>query len=159
MVNTPTFITTTHRFWSAANKILTPSFIANIYKICLRQAQRYGADPKYCADTSRNPLDLLLIIMESLQEAGRPDAAYAGLNLLADPLGYTIKPKEIYSDKGSICLELMDVNTALGNFCAHYQDKAHDGLDQEERTELTLLLDKTAWQIEELIDAVQKAER
>ncbi len=150
------YIVRTHQFWSAAHRILTPGLLTKIWKKSQRQIYRWGADPDYCEDCRRNPIDLLRVTCERLMEAGRSEVAEAALVLLAEPLGYEVKQKDIRSDSGSINLDLLDVEAALGDFCADYREALSDQvLDARERAELVRCMDRVSRQIYELRDALQ----
>lgn len=150
------YIIRTHQFWSAAYRVLTPGLLAKIWKKSQRQLYRWGADPDYCEDCRRNPIDLLRITCERLLEAGRPDVAEAALALLAEPLGYEVKKSVIDSDSGSINLELLDVESSLGDFCRDYRDALEDKrLDPKERARLILQTNRLQRQVSELKAALR----
>ncbi len=149
------YIVKTHQFWSAANRILTMPLLAKIWKKAHRQLYRWAADPDYCEECCKNPIDLLRITCERLIEAGRPEVAEAGLTLLTEPLGYEVRPLEIRSATGSVDLELLDVEAVIGDFCRDYRQALTDGcVDGRERSELIRCTDRLVRQVSELKDAL-----
>lgn len=58
----------------ALRKTLGDSFLQKLYKRSLRQIYRWSADPRFCEDTERNPLDRIETMSAG---SSRKDAGYA----------------------------------------------------------------------------------
>jgi hypothetical protein len=121
-------ITKTHQFFASANKLLGVHFMTKLWVKCDRTLYRWGADPDHCEEITRNPIDLLRITFHKLQELGRDDVVESALRLLCHGLGYSVRRDNIFSDKGNIILELLDVNAVLGKLSSCVQDVVSDGV-------------------------------
>jgi len=97
----PTIITRSHHFFTSAQRILGEERLATVWKKSVSQVYRWGADPARCDDPSRNPIDLLKVLFDDLQEVGRDDVVEGALRILAESHGYQVGPREIRSDKNS----------------------------------------------------------
>lgn len=145
----------THQFWSAASHILGKEAITKTYQIEIRQLQRWSADPDFAAQTSRNPIDLMLAVMRRLMEVGRKDIVEGGLRRLVEPLGYSLRANEARTDRGSIALELLDVNSSSGELAASYLAAMNDGkITKDEKAEMLARADALIRQVEEVKDAI-----
>lgn len=145
----------THQFWSAASHILGKETITKTYQVVPRQVQRWSADPDHADQTSRNPIDLLLIVMTRLLEMGRVDIVEGGLRRLVEPLGYSIRANHATTDQGSIALELLDVSRCAGNIADCYLEANRDRkITPDDQAELLARADEMIRQVEELKDAI-----
>lgn len=145
----------THQFWSAASHVLGKEIITKTYQVEARQVQRWAADPDFAAQTSRNPIDLMVIIMTRLLEIGRRDIVEGGLRRLAEALGYSIKANDAHTDQGSIALELLDVSRGIGDLANSYLTaNRNNKISKDEQADLLSRADEVIRQLEELKDAV-----
>jgi hypothetical protein len=83
MNDTPHPILKSHQFFHACRRILGQAVMGSIYKRSDRQLYRWAADPNFCEDHERNPIDSLKIVLERLCEMGREDVALGGVEILA----------------------------------------------------------------------------
>jgi len=149
-------ITRTHQFWAATYHILGLPLLSKTYKVSHRQIQRWAADPDFCDQTQRNPLDHIITVCRRLQEVSRDDVVEAGLRRLLEPLGYSLHRSEIKSDKKSIALELLDVGRVQGTLISTYQEANVDfNISPDEQAALLSQADDLLQEIEELKDAIR----
>lgn len=131
------------QFYHACLKILGQAFMQKLYKISQRQLYRWAADPTFCADTEANPLDKLQVLFRRLSEIGREDIVLQALRILADTIGYEVRPgPNVTLDNSTLESECLDDYPALTNFHSAIRnrepiekikllyDKAKDELDQ-----------------------------
>ena len=118
---------TTWQFFHAAKKILGDSFLQKVYKKSLRQIYRWSANPDFCEDTEKNPLDRIKIILGRLVEIGREDVAYSAVQMLAEVLDCELVSKNHPTpDKSTIedeCLDDYPTITAFHNAIREGKDK------------------------------------
>lgn len=146
----------THQFWSATSHVLGQAAITALYKVEIRQVQRWAADPDTTSQTSRNPIDLLISIMTRLLEIGRRDIVEGGLRRMTEALGYRIMANEAVTDQGSIALELVDLSRSAGELSGAYLKANHDAkITRDEQAELLARADEIITQAEELKDAIR----
>ncbi len=146
----------THQFWSAAYHILGLPALSKIYKVSNRQIHRWAADPDFCDQTARNPLDRIVVVCRRLQELGRVDIVEGGLRRVLEPLGYSFSRQKIKSDKGSIALELLDISRAKGELITIYQEANADlKISPDEQAALLSQADEVIKEVEQLKDAIR----
>jgi len=91
---------TTWQFFYACRKILGDSFLQKVYKKSIKQIYRWSANPDFCEDVEKNPLDRLVVLIRKLAEVGRKEIALAAVRILADVLDCDVFPKKDFtSDK------------------------------------------------------------
>ena len=109
MTDMPTPILKSHQFFHAANHILGQTFMAGIYKRSRRQLYRWAADPDFCEDHQRNPIDRLAKILERLCEIGKTDIAKAGVGILAGAVKCRLaEDGDATPDKKTLAEECLD---------------------------------------------------
>jgi len=152
----PSHITRSYQFFSAALRLLGEDLLRTIWGRSTTQVYRWGADPARCDDVNRNPIDLLSLTLERMQELGRDDIVEGALRVLITPLGYDVRPKEIFSDKGATG-ETFDVNIALGKVSEMLSECLADRrIDEDERERLMPVVAQLVRQASELLDAINK---
>jgi hypothetical protein len=107
----------TWQFWSAARHILGDAQIQKIFKVELRQLQRYSADPRYAESSQANPDDRYEVVLHRLIEAGRLDVARDRVARAAHIVGCDLRCLDPASpDKGSMAEECLDDLPALSEY-------------------------------------------
>ena len=69
-----------------ALKMLPPGQIQGIFRRSTRLVNYWAADPRYCEETRRNPLDRIRELLEALDIAGAGDYARWAIDYMAAPL-------------------------------------------------------------------------
>ena len=116
---------TTWQFFHAVRKVLGEAFLQKLYKKSPRQIYRWSANPDYCEDVEKNPLDRLIVLIKKLAEVGREDIALAALRILADILDCDVVPRSHpIPDKPTIADECLDDYPAIVAF--------HKAIEEEE---------------------------
>jgi len=131
--------TKTYQMFAACNKILSHVEVGKLFNVGSRTVYRWGANATYCSSACRNPLDYVMDLLSSVQEMGRDEIVHGILYYMCDELGYKVYKNEdaVKSDKGSVVLELMDINVALGELSGRTQAALKDfRIDADERIEL-----------------------
>lgn len=150
-------ITKPHHVFAAAQHLLGEDFLASLTKKSVTQIYRWSADPDRCDQVSRNPMDILAIILDRIQELGREDVVEASLRVLAAPLGYHVQAREIRSDKNSAQREGNDCMVALGRAVQLLDESLEDGkIDEEECDKILPEALNLVRQAHELVDALMK---
>ncbi|MBN2061414.1 MAG: hypothetical protein JW882_13460 [Deltaproteobacteria bacterium] len=99
------------------------------YKSTVRMIQKWAADPRNCAETSRNPLDRIRLFLDELDSIGEGKYARAAIDYMAEPLGGCFAYKEdAVSDKCTIDGEATDALIALGNLMDKLREDLIDGV-------------------------------
>jgi len=108
---------TTWQFFHACRVVLGKSFLQKVFKRSLRQIYRWSANPQFCEEVERNPIDCLKIVIDRLKEIGRDDIAYAGLQILADSIDCDLVPRSHpLPDKKTLQDECLDDYPAVVDF-------------------------------------------
>jgi len=131
--------TKTFQMFAACNKILTEMEVGKLFHVGSRAAYSWSANPAYCQNTTRNPIDRLMGLLRAVQEMGRDEVVHGILYYIGDDLGYKVYKNvdAVKSDKGSVVLELLDINVALGELSEKTQESLKDfKVDAQERLEL-----------------------
>jgi hypothetical protein len=136
-----TRITKSHEFFSTAIRVFGVSALAELWKKSQRSIYRWAADMDFCEETTRNPIELLSVMMERFLELGRKDVVDDVLRLIVEPLGYNLSEKEVRSTK-SVWSEMMDINIAVGQLSERLQEIMEDGnMTDKERLTISALAD------------------
>lgn len=115
-----------------------------IFSVGQTQISRYCRNPVYTADSERNPLDRLRLLLKEAGEAGATDAVRGALDYIMEPLGLRVMPiidaepdqptteEEMLSDFQSVALvqKLMRIEKAHPNVVRPYVDNAKEDLEQ-----------------------------
>jgi len=138
-----------------ARKKLSPGFLQQLYTVKSRMVRLWGANPRHCDRTVRNPLDRLRLLFEALDLHGYSEYAIAALDWLGEPLGRrSVAMEPSRSDKGSVDGEAADAVVALGYLVAKIREVLADkNIDPEERIEIEEAYINAKRQIEEIMDA------
>lgn len=118
----------TWQFFRACRKTLGNSFMQKLYNRGLRQLHRWSADPDFCEDHERNPLDRLKILLARLNEIGREDVALSAVEMLAQAIGCEIcrNGEAVVPDQETIEAECLDDYPALVEFHQAVKDGADE---------------------------------
>ena len=129
--------------------------LQKIYRRSARLVQYWAADPRYCEETKRNPLDRIRDMLEALDMAGAGEFARWAVDYLAEPLGGQFAFKEAAkSDKGNFDAELADVTIALGKLADEIRFAKEDGrIDTKEKIRIKNYEQKLRRELDELLDA------
>ncbi|MGH7966222.1 MAG: hypothetical protein ACRERD_31100 [Candidatus Binatia bacterium] len=156
----PSHLTKSFHIFSAAHRLLGDELLGELWKKSLRQIYRWGTDPAVSDDASRNPLDLVLLTLQRLQEMGRNDVVESALHILADPLGYEVTPKAIHSDKDSAMQEFCDVAESFSAASKELSASLADGtLDAEDRARLLMRVRAFVRQGQEMMEILERKEQ
>lgn len=136
-------------------KKLPPGRLQQIYRRSVRLVTYWAANPRYCNETKRNPLDRIRIMLEELDAAGYGDYARAAVDYISEPLGgeFSCQQKS-KSDKGNIDSEAADLSVAAGTLIGGIREALEDGqLDTAERISIKQMARDAIKEIEQLLDA------
>ena len=164
------FITQTYQWWHVTRKKLPVttrkngngteekiSWLCRIWNVSRVQPMRWGADPDTNDDVCSNPFDLSINTFSELEKLGEDRHIENGLRLLSEPFGFVVSKHTVESDRGSSCLELFDIQEALGNLCGHHRDAISDGdYSNDEQSKDLQLLDEIGRQVQEARDAIKR---
>jgi hypothetical protein len=105
------------QFFTSCRRLLGDSFLQKLFKVSLRQIQRWAADPAFAEDTDRNPADRIEVILSRLMEIGRGDVARAMVSRLAIAVDCELQClDEMAPDGKSLIEELLDDHMPLAQF-------------------------------------------
>jgi len=147
----------TSQIFSIINKIVGTKIHAKCWGVGERHVYRWGANSDYCDDCGRNPIDRLITALKRVDELGRDDAVESVLEYIVGLFGYKLIHNEsaVCSDKQSATLEILDVNSALGDITQKLQQSLMDGkIDEDERSGLLQSTSNLIRQAMELKDAI-----
>lgn len=138
-----------------ARKYLDRGTIQGIFTQTSRHFDRWAADPKYCAETARNPLDRLGMLLTALDDAGKCDVARAAVDWLAGLIsGRFTDAETAKSLTGDMNAEAADIPEALGDMSRIVRRAQADGVvDPAERIRIKEARRKLNREIDEFLDA------
>lgn len=106
----------------------------------------WAANPDFVAETRRNPIDRLSMMLKALQTAGCGHVARAAIDIMARPLGgqfaFTEKAE---SDKGTLEGEALDVSIAIGDLLRKCREVTADNKVTAAERAAVLEHMRTAW--------------
>lgn len=127
MANNPAL--QSHQIFHIAQKVLSKSEMHQIFGKTTRYMQMWAADPRYCEETRRNPLDQARLFFDALDDHGRRDVAAAALEYMAGDIGVTVRFEgRAKSDKQSVDGEIADLTVAMGNLASEIRAARADGV-------------------------------
>lgn len=143
------------KIYHVALKKLPQGKLQQIYRRSARLVNYWAADPKYCEETKKNPLDRIRIMLDELDNAGAGDYARAAIDYMADPLGGCFAEKyPAVSDKGCVDGESVDLSIAGGKLIDEIRFAlADDVIDDVERMRIIEYARKLNREVDELLDA------
>lgn len=143
------------QIYHIAMKKLPPGRLQQIYSRSCRLVTYWAANPRYCNETKRNPLDRIRIMLEELDAAGYGDYARAAVDYISEPLGGEFScSKTAESDKGNVDGEAADLSVAAGTLIGGIREALEDGkIDTAERISIKQWARDTIKEIDELLDA------
>ena len=113
----------------AALKKLPRGVIQNIFRRSASLVTQWGADPKYCECTRRNPVDRIRLLLEEMDTAGCGEYSRWAIDYMAEPLGGRFEPMTAAcSDKHSVDGEVADVAVQFGALADKIRNALSDGL-------------------------------
>lgn len=141
--------------YHAALKKLPPGMLQNLYRRSSRLIHYWAADPRYCEETKRNPLDRIRDMLDALDAAGAGEFARWAIDYMAAPLsGHFVFNDPATSDKGSIEGEVCDVTIALGKLADEIRFARQDGdIDGQELARIKDYARQLKREVDELLDA------
>ena len=99
----------TWQVYHAAHKVLGPK-LSKLYTRSARLVAYWAADPRFCDQVHRNPIDRVGDMLEQLDLLGHGDIARGAVDLLARRLGGGFTETEpSKSDKGTVDGEAADI--------------------------------------------------
>lgn len=143
------------KIYHVALKKLAPGQLQKIYRRSSRLVNYWAANPRYCEETKRNPLDRIRTMLEELDLAGSGDYAREAIDYMAAPLGghFALKEKAV-SDKGTIEGETADIAIALGKLADEIRFAMKDDeIDAAERIRIKEYARELKHQVDELMNA------
>jgi hypothetical protein len=143
------------QIFHVAHKKLPPGTLQSIYRRSARLVTYWAANPKYCEETKRNPIDRIRDMLEALDIAGFGEYSRAAIDYMAEPLdGCYADRRSACSDKGSIEGEVMDVTIALDKLSDEIRFALEDGeLSTAEKIKIKNYAHQIKRGIYELLDA------
>lgn len=143
------------QIYHIALKKLPRGRLQQIYRRSARLVTYWAANPYYCDETKRNPLDRIRLMLDELDGAGYGEYARAAVDYIAEPLGGEFICKHTAeSDKGSVDGEAADLSVAAGTLIGGIRQALEDGrLDAAERISIKQMSRDAIKEIEELLDA------
>ena len=119
------------KIFHAALKKLPPGRLQAIWSRSARLVNYWAADPRYCEEIKRNPIDRVRPLLEELDLAGAGEYARAAIDYMAEPIGGRFNHSEpVTSDKGNIEGETADLCVAIGKQQC-LRDRVHPHLGTE----------------------------
>lgn len=102
--------------YHVARKKLPKGMLQSIYRRSTPMVSMWAANPDYCENTARNPLDRIRLMLEEMDAAGCGEYARWAIDYLAGPLGGRFAPMaaDTASDKGTVDGEVTDIAIAMG---------------------------------------------
>ena len=142
--------------FNIARKKLPAGTVQGIFSRSSRLVDYWSADPRYCGETRRNPLDRVRLLLDELDSAGYGDYARAAIDYMAEPLGGRFCGTETAkSDKGTVSGEVMDATICLGSLAKTIETALEDDrLSEKEKVEIKGEARRLVVQIEQLLDVV-----
>lgn len=105
------------QFFTTCRRLLGDSFLQKLFKVSLRQIQRWSADPAFAEDTDRNPVDRIEVLLSRLMEIGREDVARAMVSRLAIAVDCELQCLDsVMPDGKTLSEELLDDHMPLAQF-------------------------------------------
>lgn len=143
------------QIYLVASKKLPPGTLQRIYRRSSRLVAYWAADPRYCNETKRNPLDRIRQMLSELETAGYGDYARWAIDYMAEPLdGQFTYKKPAKSDKGTVDGEAADLLVASGSLISTIRCALDDKeLDPLERMKIREHARSLIGEVEELLDA------
>jgi hypothetical protein len=139
----------------AARTKLDKGFVQKLYTRTARMVEKWAANPRDCAEVSRNPIDRIRLLLEALDLAGYGDMARMAIDYMAEPLGGRFYDSEAAkSNTGDVNAEIADIAVALGELSRRIRQAKKDGrIDAAERIRIREGARSLRREIEELLDA------
>lgn len=105
------------QFFTGCRRLLGDSCLQKLFKVSLRQIQRWAADPDFAEDTDRNPADRIEVLLSRLMEIGRGDVARAMVSKLSITVDCELRClDEVIPDRETLSDELLDDHLPLARF-------------------------------------------
>lgn len=105
------------QFFHSCRRLLGDQFLQKLFRISLRQIQRWSADPDFAEDTDRSPVDRIEIMFSRLMEIGREDVARAMVSKFAIAVDCELQClDEVMPDGKTLSEELLDDHMPLAQF-------------------------------------------
>lgn len=105
----------TWQFFSSCIEIFKPrctrggtGYMAALFRVSIRQMQRWSCDPDFSESAQRNPLDRYEKALKTLMEMGRQDVARGAVDRQAAIVGCQLVCDYAEPDKDSLSDELLD---------------------------------------------------
>ena len=116
------------QWFNACLKILGKDRFYAIFRVSLREAQRWSANPAHCAAVRNNPIDQIHAAMRELTILGQEDIAEAAPAMLARALGKRLQDIAPVEDDRPLPQRFANAMAA----CADYIQAVASGLRYEE---------------------------
>jgi hypothetical protein len=121
------------RIYHLAKNVLPAGFLQKLYTRSSRLIDLWAANPRFCGETARNPLDRCRALLQELAHTGYEDYAIATLDWMAAPLGRKTVPVSGATSEKNVDGEIADLALAMGHLASEVRSATADGIvDGEE---------------------------
>ncbi len=126
----------------------------DIFTQTTRSVYRWAANPRACAETSRNPIDRIRMLLDEINIAGYGEYARAAIDYMAEPLGGRFTDAGMaVSDKGTVDGEIGDATIAIGRLSEVIRAALEDNeMSSVERIKVKGAARAAMREIEQLLD-------
>jgi hypothetical protein len=107
---------TSRHFYRACLKLFGDDGFFKFFKVGVREAYRWGANPRHCEDIRRNPLEMLEAAVEELDILGEDEIALTPARVLAAKVRHRVVPCECSPDGENMHHEMFQGNQAVSAF-------------------------------------------
>jgi len=142
-----------HQIFKVAIQHLPKGRIQKIYTQKQRQVYKWAADPRFCEETARNPIDRIRILLDEINIAGYGDYAREAIDYMAAPLGGRFTDAEVSRAEKGVKGEIVDVAVSTGILFNLVRKAENGGLDAADRIRIKGAARKAIQEIEQLLDA------
>lgn len=142
-----------HQIFKIALHHLPKGRLQKIYTQKTRQIYKWAADPRFCEETARNPIDRVRILLDEINIAGYGDYAREAIDYMAAPLGGRFTDVDPATSDKDISGEIVDVAVSTGILFNLVRKAENGGLDAADRIRIKAAARKAIQEIEQLLDA------
>ena len=115
---------TSRHFYRGCLKLFGDDGFFKFFKVGVREAYRWGANPRHCDDIRRNPLEMLEAAVEELDILGEEELALTPARTLAAKVRHRVVPCESSPDGENMYHEMFQGRQAVSAFYQAIDDGA-----------------------------------